>query len=685
MKYEPIALRRVLEALRDAGLKPKRSGEGWECHCPAHDERTPSLSIDIGDDEKAILYCYAGCSVKSIVESIGLRMVDLFQDKGFASIPSQSSERTSKPIRKPSPSYPTAQDAVKVMERSRGPRADAWTYHDDQGDPVGMVVRWDTGSGKSILPVSRNGSGWQIGGMPEPRPLYGLPELLASKGTVYVCEGEKAAEAARACGLTATTSPHGSKSARKAAWHPLTGRDVVILPDADDSGDLYAREVARLACEAGSASVRILQLIERWPELPQGGDLADVLVLPESRPDAVRAELEEMVEACAPEQPSIPIPSIGSPVIACMADVKPEEVRWLWPGRIPLGRLSLLVGRPGEGKSFATTDWAARVSKGRAWPDGTVCKLGSVLLVSAEDDPSDTIRPRLDAHEAEPTRIHALQGVRAGNDAQGRPIEAVFTLADLDALKQAIDEIGDVRLIVVDPIGSYMGGRVDAHRDNEVRAVLAPLGEIARQSGAAVLLVAHQRKGAASHADDLVLGSRAFTGIARSVLHMLRDPDDENRRLLLPGKMNLSTPSPGLAFTIDGDPARVQWEPDPVQTTAAEVLARGNGTGDTSSGDEAEQWLRDVLSNGPMPSSELKVQAEHDGMAWRTIERTKKRIGVNATREGFGSDGKWVWVLPKDRQGRQAQSLADNGGDWISHASESSTQTIRTESANDSV
>ena len=675
--YQHNTLDRVLDALRAQGCEPNRSGKGWACRCPAHDDRNPSLSIDTGEDGRALLHCHAGCSIQCIAECIGLSMADLFAD---ADSPApRATARESK--RKPRSSYATAQDAVKALERTHGPRTGAWNYHDAQGDPVGTVVRWDTGTGKDIRPVSRNGVGWYIGGMSVPRPLYGLPELLKSKGVIYVCEGEKAADAARACGLAATTSPQGSKSAGKADWHPLAGRDVVILPDADTPGVRYARDVAGLALEAGAASVRIVRLREHWPQLPNGGDLADVLALPESDPDAVRGELEAMSEACAPEHRPKPEPIVGSPVLACMADVKPEAVRWLWHGRIPLGRLSLLVGRPGEGKSFATTDFAARVSSGRAWPDHAPCVRGSVLLVSAEDDPGDTIRPRLDAHDADPSRIHALQAVCGGRDAKGRPIEAAFTLADLDALRQAIERIGDVRLIVVDPIGSYMGARVDAHRDNEVRAVLAPLGEIARQSGAAVLLVAHQRKGAATHADDLVLGSRAFTGIARSVLHLLRDPDDEQRRLLLPGKMNLSVPAPGLAFTIDGEPARVHWEPDPVPTTAGEVLARGNGSGGKGAGNEAEQWLRDVLSDGPVPTSELKALAQRDGMGWRTIESAKQRIGVKATREGFGSDGRWVWVLPIDRQpepidriDRQEQILADNGGVCDSEHPERGTQ-----------
>lgn len=359
-------------------------------------------------------------------------------------------------------------------------------------------------------------------------------------------------------------------------------------------------------------------------------------------------------------------PKPGSPVLVCLADVQPQSVNWLWLGRIPLGRMSLLVGRPGEGKSFASTDWAARVSRGKAWPDGSPCAQGSVLFVSAEDDPGDTIRPRLDAHDADTARVHLLKGVNTKNG-RGLPVEGAFTLADLDSLSQALEHIGDVRLIVIDPIGSYMGGGVDAHRDNEVRGVLGPLGALAQESGAAVLLVAHQRKATAAHADDLVLGSRAFTGIARSVLHLLRDPDDEARRLLLPGKMNLSEPAPGLAFSIGGEPPRVNWETEPVHVTAAEVLARGNGG--SKAGDEAGEWLRDALSSGPVPAKDLKQLAEQDGLAWRTIERAKKRIGAEAAREGYSNGGRWLWFMPSGQQtpplaakDRHRADVADYGG-----------------------
>ncbi len=154
---------------------------------------------------------------------------------------------------------------------------------------------------------------------------------------------------------------------------------------------------------------------------------------------------------------------VPGPVLRCLADVEPREVQWLWPGRVPLGRISLLVGRPGEGKSFLTTDMTAHVSTGRTWPDGSACPCGSVILVSAEDDPHDTIRPRLDAHGADVRRVHLLATVRRRGEG-GRLVEAMFTLEDLPALAEALDRQPDCRLIVIDPIGSFIGGGTDSHR-----------------------------------------------------------------------------------------------------------------------------------------------------------------------------------------------------------------------------
>jgi hypothetical protein len=184
----------------------KTVGNGWSARCPAHDDRRASLSVSEGDDGTALVKCHAGCDTSAILAAIGMKLADLFSAKAGPS-PSRNG--------KPTPSgkaLPTANDAVAELERRHGKRSALWTYYDAQGEPVGLVVRWDKPSGKDIRPVARHAEGWRIGAMPDPRLLYGLPDLAAAR-RVIVCEGEKAADAARSLGFTATTSAGGSQAA----------------------------------------------------------------------------------------------------------------------------------------------------------------------------------------------------------------------------------------------------------------------------------------------------------------------------------------------------------------------------------------------------------------------------------------------------------------------------------------
>jgi hypothetical protein len=319
-----------------------------------------------------------------------------------------------------------------------------------------------------------------------------------------------------------------------------------------------------------------------------------------------------------------------------------------------LGRITLLVGRPGAGKSFVACDLAARVSTGSHWPDPGFDRapLGDTLLICAEDDPADTIRPRLDAAGANCRRVHLLRAAKIV-EGDGNERSVAFDLSNAELIRDALDRLPECRLVVVDPIGSYLGGRIDCHRDNEVRSVLAPLAALAAERGVAVLLVAHTRKALAPFADDMALGSRAFVGLARSVLHLMGDPDDEsgNRKLLLPGKCNLSAPLPGLAFRIAGDPGRLEWEPDPVVGVRADDVvglreSKGPKRGpEPTSRDAAAEWLAELLRNGPMPVADIRTQAKAADVSWRTIRRARELLGIIPRKKAFG-DG-WEWGLPE--------------------------------------
>lgn len=336
-------------------------------------------------------------------------------------------------------------------------------------------------------------------------------------------------------------------------------------------------------------------------------------------------------------------------VMQCMADVEGRQIEWLWPGRIPLGRISMIVGKPGEGKSFLTAFMASTISTGGHFPDGMFCPQGYVILVSGEDDPADTIRPRLDAHGADCSKIFILKTV-AYRDSTGQKKERGFTLADITQLEKALIDHPGVKLIVIDPIGSFLGGKVDGHRDNEIRSVLAPLAALAEKYNCAILIVAHRRKSAAASADDMALGSIGFVGLSRAVWHLSRDENNPERRLLLPGKMNLCRQPDGLAFSIGGEPASIQWESDPVQMSADDHQAEVNGMAIRGPKPEARntagEWLSRYLSGGSRRVSEVRAESAAAGLSWRTVQRAADAIPV--VRESDFSTKEYRWSLPPD-------------------------------------
>ena len=415
-------------------------------------------------------------------------------------------------------------------------------------------------------------------------------------------------------------------------------------------------------------TVRILNL----PCLPPRGDAVQYVKARRAAgldDDAIRAELERLADGAACAEPVETLPQV--PVLVCLADVQPQPVEWLWPDRFALGKLTLIAGDPGLGKGLVTLYMAARVSRGLPWPDAqdepNPC--GGVVLLSAEDDLADTIRPRLDAAGADANRVVAVQAVRHLGSEGNTPSEAPFSLTtDLPALGRAIEEAGNCRLVVIDPVSAYLGGK-DSYKDSEVRALLHPLSELAARHRVAVVAVTHLRKAGGS-AMYRAMGSLAFVAAARAAWGVSKDKQDPQRRLMVPLKNNLAADVSGLAYTIRSDGSRgapvVEWESQPITVTADEALAVDDGAGGGRSAlSEAVDWLRDVLARGPVKAKDVKRQADDDGIAARTLDRAKAMLGVQGTRDGFG--GPWVWRLPEPHstptppKSANAQTLAHYG------------------------
>ena len=663
---------RILEALeRVTGFAPRPNGKGWSARCPAHEDKNPSLSIAVGDDGRALLCCHAGCTTEAILEALGLTMRDLMPDDGAGPArPRRAQPSPQKP--KPAPkTFPTADAAVADLERRLGECSAKFTYHDGHFDPTIVSCRWDrSGREKDFRPVSRSQEGWIIGAPPKDRALYHLPELSEAQ-QVFVCEGEKATDAVRALGLPATTSQGGCKAAARADWVPLTGKGVVILPDNDTQGEGYAEDVAQLLAKLRPApTVKVVRL----PDLPTSGDAVEYIAARRAAglsDGEIREEIERLADEAEPVKPAHDLPATA-PVLVCLSDVVPETVQWLWSNRIPLGKLTLIAGDPGLGKSFVTLDIAARVSCGRPWPDAreTLTPVGGVVLLSAEDDPADTIRPRLDAADADVRRIHVLSGVKYRDPDDGVESCAPFCLTGhLPALESAIEQTQDCRLVVVDPITAYLG-RTDSHKNAELRAVLAPLAELAGRHRVAVVAVTHLRK-SEGPAMYRAMGSLAFTAAARAVWAVTKDKDDEHRRLMLPVKNNLAADTSGLAYRIEprephGGPV-VVWEADPVTIRADDALAMDR---DHDDGADAADFLRELLAEGKQPAAEVFKQCRANGVADKATRRAFKALRCQRRREGFGPGGAWYWSLPGDTEpptppiggiDSPSESLGNNG------------------------
>lgn len=336
-----------------------------------------------------------------------------------------------------------------------------------------------------------------------------------------------------------------------------------------------------------------------------------------------------------------------SAITVCVADVKPERVTWLWLSRVPVGKITVIAGDPKLGKSMLTTYMAATVTRGGHWP---VCNSqsleGSVIFLSAEDDIADTIRPRLEAHGADVARVHALTMVRSADPETGEIGERMFSLKrDITALAVLLDKHPDCKLIVIDPVTAYLDG-TDSHKNADVRGLLAPLAKLAADRKVAIVAVTHLTKGDSGNVLYRAMGSLAFVAAARSVLMVTKDKEDPDRRLLLSAGCNLAREAPGLAYRIATTTERapvVAWETEAVTISADEALMSPFDDEARGEREEAAEWLRDALSDGPVAAKDIQRMARDAGHAWRTVRRAKDALGVTVEKAEFS--GGWRWSL----------------------------------------
>lgn len=357
--------------------------------------------------------------------------------------------------------------------------------------------------------------------------------------------------------------------------------------------------------------------------------------------------------------------------VLCLADVKAKPIEWLWPNWIAIGKVSILAGEGGKGKSTILCDLAARTTRGIPWPDSAEASSpGDVIILAAEDDIEDTLAPRLIAAGADMSRVFNIRAVR--NDDLSR---RSFNLqADLGRLEAEIKSRENVRLVIIDPVSSYLGKGVDSHKNADVRSVLEPIGDMAARTRTAVLCNNHFSKVGGS-ANNRMIGSVAFINYARAGFIVTPDAENEGRLLLMPSKMNIAPIKYGLAYriesallSVDGTDvltSRIAWESQPVKMSADEALAAHDSSSESKTGKaEATEYLRDALSGGARPASEIKQDATAAGITPKSLRTARKALGVRLTKQGMS--GGWVWDLPKVPSTPEGAPY----GSWASSASE---------------
>lgn len=329
-----------------------------------------------------------------------------------------------------------------------------------------------------------------------------------------------------------------------------------------------------------------------------------------------------------------------APSVTTLADVEPEEIEWIWPGRLATGKITLISGDPGGGKSVFTLDIAARFSCGGKMPvTGETVAGADVLILGVEDGLADTVRPRLDAAGADVRRVHAWLHREGSAELPRFP-------GDVDELRRHIETTG-ARLLVIDPLNAFVDARLDVHKDQHVRAAMAPLARALEETGCSALIVRHLNKKSGASAMHRGGGSIAITGVARVELLVGDHPSDDGVKVVAHVKGNIAAGAPSLGFRISGSEpfgaAKLTWTGEVSANAEDLVEVRKESAPERAS---AREFLLAALRDGPMESRQLIREAKENGVSEPTLRRAKAELRVDAYKSGFGTPTRWSWRLP---------------------------------------
>ncbi len=598
MSTSPVDL--VVSQLKTRGLKVTQAKGGkYEAQCPVHEDHKSSLSISEGDDGRALVHCHAlsGCTFDSIISALELQPSDLFVKTGERKV--ASSFPASQPKREPSSRTPKKKKPIgKVVK--------AYDYVDGDGKLLYQAVRYAPKGFRRRSPKTGGGWSWRV---PDgiPRVLYRLPEVIdaiASGQLVFLCEGEKDADAVAATGACGTTWIGGADQ-----WLPeyatqLTGAAVVNLGDNDEPGQvsMRCRELALTKVAKIVDCRRAVVGKDVFDHLETGHDLADLV--PVETPPVKETKWRTNART--------------------LEGVEPLDVEWIWPGRVPRGMVTVLSGPKGSGKGQIVVDVIRAVTTGSTMPfgDGTHWKRvpeGRCVYLNAEDPREYTLVPRLNAAGADLSRLIHFSSLERNDE------RITVTLADHFAEIEAVVREHHPVLLAIDTLRTHAGA--DLNSNSEMAPIMGRLALLAERYNLAVLVVHHPTKVPHARASSDVSGAGVITSTPRSVLQVGFDAN-KTRRAIFHSDCNVAPEAPPLGYSV----SQGFQGTGPTDLTIDETRRHSPPrTGRPSKTEEAADRLESLLSGGPRLVNQVRTDMEAAGLA-NQFKGARRELGVSSIR-----------------------------------------------------
>ena len=581
----------------------RKSGGGYIARCPAHEDKRPSLSINTSEDGRLLLKCHAGCSIEAIVGALGLSMKDLFSEDN----PPLSRKKELVAIYE----YPNGTQKLRYSDKSF-----TWRQPDNKG-------------------------GWVYSRKGVPHSLYIQGSL--EEAVAFALEGEKDADSLHKLGLTAVSGEDGAGPGkwRKEYTEQLRGRFVCIIPDHDQIGEAYAQEVAA-ALSGEAESVRVLDLTKVWPEIPEHGDVSDMIAA--LGPEETEKRLGQLMRDAKEWEPAPPAPD---PFLSCFRTLDSfteEEAKWLIPGWIPEGQITLLAADGGVGKTSLWCEILAAVSSGRVClldPIGHKRQAQKVAFLTTEDSVRKKLKKKLRLCGADMGNIitpdflsdtgNVLRGLKFGSPEMARFIRH-FRPA----------------LCVFDPVQGFVPSDLNMGSRNAMRDCMAPLITLGEETGTTFLVVVHTSKRKGAIGRDRIADSADLWDIARSVL-MLGYTEEQGVRYLSNEKNNYSELQESILFSFgkSGEirPEGTTWKRDREFTQEAALSVSAPKRND------CKEWIMREVENagGDVPSKILEESAKQAGYSFQTLRRAKEELkaagDIQYYTAGSAKNGTREWRL----------------------------------------